>query len=283
MNQELLKRKHSFDELTMTCKKHYLPFLRKYISINSETRVLEIECGEGGNLLPFTEIGCDVTGIDLSGENIHRATLNLCAGHVSVKLYSASIYSVDCQEHSYDIILIHEVIERVKDKQHFLQYLKKFLDPNGIIFLGFHTWGMPYGGYQYLCKNRLAAYFPYIHLLPLKLYKPFLYYFCHEELPLVNRLTRLRKYKTTIEQIRGLLFDNDYKVRAEQIYFIEPWCEARFKLQPRKLLSLLAQIPYLRNYLSTGCFYLLGRNNYYVQFISDGKVKKTIQSSYLIS
>lgn len=29
-------------------------------------RVLEIGCGDGGNLLPFAEMGCETLGIDLA-------------------------------------------------------------------------------------------------------------------------------------------------------------------------------------------------------------------------
>ena len=51
-----------------------MPFIEKHRPINPETAVLEIGCGEGGNLMPFAKRGCDVTGIDISEERIKQAT-----------------------------------------------------------------------------------------------------------------------------------------------------------------------------------------------------------------
>ena len=34
--------------------------------------ILEIGCGDGGNLLPFNELGCNTTGVDLSAGRIKR-------------------------------------------------------------------------------------------------------------------------------------------------------------------------------------------------------------------
>lgn len=34
---------------------------------------MEVGCGDGGNLLPFAEIGCEVTGIDSSEVKILQA------------------------------------------------------------------------------------------------------------------------------------------------------------------------------------------------------------------
>lgn len=42
--------------------------------------VLEIGCGDGGNLLPFAELGCNTTGVDLSTGRIKDAILFLKKG-----------------------------------------------------------------------------------------------------------------------------------------------------------------------------------------------------------
>lgn len=270
MKEEFLERKHSYEELAFTCEKYYLPFIQQFIKISNETNVLEIECGEGGNLKPFVQKGCKVTGVDRAPKSIQQATGYLNNANASVKLYSADIYSVDELECTYDLILVHEVIERVKEKKPFLERLKKFLKPHGVVFIGFHAWHMPYGGHQYLCRNKLAARLPFTHLLPVKVYQSFLYYCCREEQTLINKLMRLRNCKTTIEQFRKLLSDCDYIVKTEQLYFIEPWCDVKFKLRPKRLMPFICDIPHVRNFFTTSCFYILEKNNYHIQIISDG-------------
>ena len=37
--------------------------------------ILEIGCGDGGNLLPFAELGCSTTGVDISTGRIKDAIL----------------------------------------------------------------------------------------------------------------------------------------------------------------------------------------------------------------
>ena len=73
MQERHQNRKQYFNELANTSRTFYIDYLRPEIEISEQTRVLEIGCGEGGNLLPFAEIGCQVTGIDLSETRIAQA------------------------------------------------------------------------------------------------------------------------------------------------------------------------------------------------------------------
>ena len=73
MQDRHTNRKRYFDELAVSSRKYFLPYLEEFFPITSSTRILEIGCGDGGNLLPFAERQCSVTGIDLAETRILQA------------------------------------------------------------------------------------------------------------------------------------------------------------------------------------------------------------------
>ncbi|KWW29069.1 MAG: type 12 methyltransferase [bacterium P3] len=66
-------RKQYFTEQSNTSKEYYLNYVNAIHPLSGGMRVLEVGCGEGGNLLPFAEIGCRVSGIDISAKQIDNA------------------------------------------------------------------------------------------------------------------------------------------------------------------------------------------------------------------
>ena len=59
-------RKLYFHELSTTSQKYFIPYIEKYKEITHGINVLEIGCGDGGNLLPFSKKGCNTLGVDLA-------------------------------------------------------------------------------------------------------------------------------------------------------------------------------------------------------------------------
>ena len=175
MQQRHLNRYKYFQELANTAREYYINYLQQYISITPYSRVLEIGCGEGGNLLPFAELGCYVKGIDISQTRIEQAKdffeeekqqgIFICQNFINTPIPQSD-------NERFDIILIHDVIEHIEPqyKQAFISHIKHYINPKGIIFFGFPAWQNPFGGHQQITRGFVSK-LPFIHLLPNPLYR----------------------------------------------------------------------------------------------------------------
>jgi len=73
MQKRHKNKQQYFEEQGLTTQKFVVPFLADLIPINKSTSVLEIGCAEAGNMKPFVDMGCKVTGVDISCSRIELA------------------------------------------------------------------------------------------------------------------------------------------------------------------------------------------------------------------
>jgi len=248
-----------FNEQAYTTDKYVIPFIERRKPIFADCHVLEIGCGEGGNLKPFLDRGCKCTGIDLNSEQISRAK-DFYADHENVdklRLVDSDIYDIDPTEHQYDVIMLRDVIEHIHDQERFMRILPKFLKPHGVVFFAFPPWMMPFGGHQQICTSKLSK-VPYFHLLPMAWYKK-LMHVCGETDGRIEALAEIKETGITLERFERILRQERFTTLEKELYFINPNYEIKFHLRPRKSLSLLRSIPYLRDFYITAGYYLVSR------------------------
>lgn len=257
MQNRHLDRYSYFNELANTSRDFYLDYLGKFIDIKPGIEVLEIGCGEGGNLLPFAERGCHVIGIDNSQERICQARIFFNkAGHNGIFIYGDFlIKALELSAKKYDIILVHDVIEHIaqKDKIQFMLLAKKLLSEQGVIFWGFPVWQMPFGGHQQICRNRVISHFPFIHLLPNILYRRILR-FCKEDDSCIKELLYIKSCRVSIEDFERMAILSSNKIINRVLWFINPHYKQKFGLSPKRLK--IGSIKYLRNFFCSSCFYI---------------------------
>lgn len=141
-----------FNELANTSRSFYIDYVKQFISLSPSTHILEIGCGEGGNLLPFAELGCKVTGIDRAASRIHQAETFFAASGYKGEFTTTDFFNFSSASR-YQLILIHDVIEHISNKEEFFRCLSPLLAKGGIIFWGFPSWQMPFGGHQQICTT----------------------------------------------------------------------------------------------------------------------------------
>lgn len=255
MQQRHIDRKRYFEEQAYTCRKYYIPYIRKtakYIPNN----ILEIGCGEGGNLLPFAELECNVVGVDIASSRIEQAEKFFKNKGHKATFIASDIFKLRELKHNFGIIICHDVIEHISHKAQFLSDLKPYLAADGIIFIAFPAWQMPFGGHQQIATNKIVSHLPFIHLLPFYTYRKLLKW-CGEQDSTIKELLEIKKTGCTIERFKNIVSKSGYTIADEQLYFINPHYEVKFKMNPKKLNRFISHLPYIRNFFSTSCFYIL--------------------------
>lgn len=257
MQKRHLDRDLYFTELAKTSKEFYIDYVNHYFPLKDGCRVLEVGCGDGGNLLPFAEIGCKVTGIDRSEARISRAeSLFRSLHYKNAEFIATDFFDYDdTGSEKFDIILVHDVIEHITQKDKFAKHIKQFVTDKGIIFWRFPAWQMPFGGHQQICKHKICSKLPFIHLLPTPVYRVLLSS-VGESPTTIDELIDIKECKTSIERFEKLMKDNHYSILDRQLWFINPHYKQKFNLRPRKLFKALSHITYIRNFFTTSCYYI---------------------------
>ncbi len=249
MQKRHTDRKQYFQELAQTGEKYILPFIEKHMRVTPELAVLDVGCGEGGNLVPFSRRGCRVTGVDISAGRIEEARSFFSEEQLQGEFLCQNIFTAELTG-KFDIILIRDVIEHVKEKERLLTTVSSLLNDNGLIYIAFPPWQMPFGGHQQICRNRVISSLPFIHLLPPKAYKALLEK-AGVEKHTIDELLEIKDCKMTIEHFKKLVQESDLKQIDEVCYLINPHYEVKFNLKPCRVLSPFSAIPVCRNFYTT--------------------------------
>lgn len=255
MQERHINRSRYFEEQARTTRCYYIPYIKGFIG-DMPAKVLEVGCGEGGNLLPFAESGSEVVGVDIAASRIEQAQTFFAQRNQKGSFIASDIFRLRDMHNDFPLILIHDVIEHIGNKAGFLSDIKAFLSSEGLIFIAFPAWQMPFGGHQQIAQGRIISHLPFIHLLPRILYK-WLLKTGGEDEDTVNELLSIKETKCSIEMFRNIVEEAGYEIINQQLYFINPHYEVKFGLTPRKLSKVISAVPYLRNFFSTSCFYIL--------------------------
>lgn len=259
MQERHSNRKKYFNEQIETTARFVVPYIQKHKTIDASTRVLEIGCGEGGNLKPFIDLGCKCIGVDLSPNKIELGKQFFSEFSTIEKpnLIVQDIYETNPEDFGkFDIIIMRDVIEHIHNQEKFMAFVKQFLKDDGLFFLGFPPWQNPFGGHQQVCKSKILYVFPYFHLLPKFIYKGILKMFGESD-KTIDGLLEIKQTGISLERFERIVKKEDYKIVTKTHYLFNPNYETKFGLKPKKQFAFLATIPYLRNFFTTAAYYLI--------------------------
>jgi 2-polyprenyl-3-methyl-5-hydroxy-6-metoxy-1,4-benzoquinol methylase len=163
MQERHRDRQKYFEEQSLTTLRHVVPYLKQSNSLAAGMRILEIGCGEGGNLAPLLDLGCEVVGVDYVASRIALAEKQFEQHPLRNKLTLevADIYDWNPERPIFDLIIMRDVIEHIHDQERFMEIVKRFMHSKSHFFLAFPPWQNPFGGHQQICSNRWLSKLPY--------------------------------------------------------------------------------------------------------------------------
>lgn len=256
MQERHQNRRQYFDEQGRTTESYVIPYLEREMSISAATRVFEIGCGEGGNLVPFLRRGCAAVGVDLNQRKINLGLefMSAAAPEAKVELMVQDIYDSSADRlGTFDLIILRDVIEHIHDQERFLKFVHKFLRPEGRIFFGFPPWRMPFGGHQQICSNKLLNKLPWFHLLPVPIYRSILQGF-GEPSARIEALLEIKETGISIDRFSQLVQKTGFRFEQKDLWLINPNYETKFGLTPRQWPRAVDKLPWVKDFFTTCCY-----------------------------
>ena len=247
-----------FREQAECTQKYVIPYIEQVLCIHPHLRILEIGCGEGGNLKPFLDVGCHCVGIDIDVAQLEKAK-DFFANHPkkqNLRFIANDINKVSPNEIGhFDLIILRDVIEHLPNQEVFMHQLKCFMHSESVVFFGFPVWCNPFGGHQQICRSKWLSHTPWLHLLPKRLYKKVLQ-LGGESTSTIKALLDIKDTGISLFRFESILRKGQYQILKHTHYFINPNYEIKFGLHPRIIPKYL-QIPYLSDFYTTAMYYLI--------------------------
>lgn len=108
-----------------------LDAIRRYVPLVG-SRVLDAGCGAGEYVDALTAFGADVRGVEYLSHKVRQwAISHPQDGRVS----EGDLAKLPFAEHTFDVVLLNEVLEHVPDERQALIELRRVLKPGGVLLL----------------------------------------------------------------------------------------------------------------------------------------------------
>jgi ubiquinone/menaquinone biosynthesis C-methylase UbiE len=101
----------------------------------SKTRVLDVGCGDAGALIAFAERGARCAGIETDERSLVRGRLRAREHNVDIELRSGAAEELPFPDHGFDLVMLDNVLEHVRDPKQTLAEAHRVLALGGLLYL----------------------------------------------------------------------------------------------------------------------------------------------------
>ncbi len=123
---------------TIMVKTLFGNYLEKKISFNKKTKVVDVGCGFGNNLIPFLDIGCQVYGVEINND-ICKITNNILKNKSKKKpiIKIGNNREIPFKSNYFDLLITNTLHyeENHNDVDEALKEYQRVLKPNGTLYL----------------------------------------------------------------------------------------------------------------------------------------------------
>ena len=116
----------------------YLDQMASYSGVRSG-KLLEIGSGPGAMLVASARRGFQVTGVEYSEHACRSSRQTLEAEALTAEIVCGEIDSIAHRVGEFDVCVMADLIEHVRDPRHFMQVLHRVLRPGGIVLIATPT------------------------------------------------------------------------------------------------------------------------------------------------
>ena len=248
-----MAEKHFYEQQKFS-KSYLIPYLQQHIPDFEKAEILEIGCGEAGLLDILQQSGMSATGIEIEASRIKTAreknsALKIMLGDITDPTIVKQIGQV------FDVIIMRDVIEHIKDRETMFANLRKLLKPEGYLYITFPPRFSGFAGHQQNGRS-ILRYLPYLHLLPVPLIRLLAKSFQERE-DVISQVISNYRIGLTVRRFTQLYRFYDFTPVIRELFIFRPIYQIRFKVTPRRIPNILL----LREFMAFGCEYLLRKNN----------------------
>jgi SAM-dependent methyltransferase len=247
-----------FEYQRIVCRDVVVPWLERRLVLDG-LLVGDLGAHHGGMVDAFRDGGkvAGAVGLELSEEVVSSSPF---VPDSRFRLEVADLLASGSDTSTFDLVLLHDVLEHIPEYGRALAAIRKLLAPGGHVFVAFPPYYSGFGGHQQYARG-LARMMPFVHLLPGRLFyrvaKPGEQEYmtaegAHEDLVVV------RKTRLTIGAAETAFRNAGLDVVERELFLVRPEYTVRYGLRARGA-GVLGRLPGIRELAENGAFYLLQR------------------------
>jgi ubiquinone/menaquinone biosynthesis C-methylase UbiE len=97
--------------------------------------VLDVGCGDAGVPIAFAEAGARAAGIEPHEPSVQRGRVRVSEHGVAVDLRQGVAEELPYPDASFDLVVLDNVLEHVRDQRRTLEEIRRVLRPDGLLYL----------------------------------------------------------------------------------------------------------------------------------------------------